>query len=626
MDLKVLEIASRWGEKQQPLKRVYRKLCDMELFLAAYGKLYANRGAMTAGVDPEDIVDGMSLMRIASTIKQLATGRYRWKPVRREYIAKKHGGQRPLGIPGWRDKLVQEVVRQVLEAYYEPRFSPHSHGFRPGRGCHTALCEIHDSWKGVKWFIEGDIEGCYDHIDHTVLLEILGRDMPDTRFLNLIRDMLKAGYMEDWQQRRTYSGVPQGGVVSPVLSNIVLNELDQFVATELIPKYTRGKRRKRNPAYVSIRDQRARAKAAGDRDKYVELTKQLRQTPSVVIDDSDYRRLYYCRYADDFILGFAGPEAEAVEIKEAVKDFLHGIKLTLSDKKTLITHAATQSARFLGYELTARKSNTKLTADRKTGRKKRSTNSTIQLHVPRTVAKEWENRYKHNGKPVHRLELEQSSDYEIVMAYNVEFQGLVNYYVLAADVAKRLYPVRYAYMQSLVKTLAHKHRQPATQVYRRCKAKFETGMTGLEVVVPREAPKKPLKARFGASPIRRNLTVTIRDAIPTTNFSRNELIRRLLADVCELCGSTTDIEVHHVRKLADIQRKYRGKQEPPQWATRMMARHRKTLVVCRECHHRITYGSYDGRRLAIDSLESEVIGNHHASFGGGELEKCPGPG
>jgi group II intron reverse transcriptase/maturase len=598
MTLNVLEIAKHWGEQRQPLKRVYRKLCDRELFLAAYGKLYANQGATTAGIEPADTVDGMSMTRIEQILEQLKTGTYQWQPVRREYIQKKHGGQRPLGIPGWRDKLVQEVIRMLLEAYYEPRFSPYSHGFRPGRGCHTALIEIHNRWKGVKWFIEGDIEGCYDNIDHTLILDILGRDMPDPKFLKLIKEMLAAGYVEDWQYQRSYSGVPQGGVVSPVLSNIVLNEFDQYIETELIPNYTQGKRRKKNPAYTTILEQKAQAQAANAVDDYKTLSQQLRQIPSVVTDDPAYRRLYYCRYADDFILGFAGPYQEALEIKAAISDFLHRMKLTLSAEKTLITHAATQRANFLGYELSARRSNTKLTQDQHTTRKRRTTNSTVQLHVPHQVAKAWENQYQRKGKPTHRPELEHHSDYEIVMAYNVELQGMVNYYLLAVDVAKRLYPVRYAYLQSLVKTLAHKHKQKATWVYRKYKAKFETGMTGLEVVIPREEPKKPLVARFGATPIRRNKTVVIKDAIPAANYSRNELIRRFLANECELCGAKENIEVHHIRKLADLKQRYKGQREPPVWVIFMLARNRKTIVVCRNCHQAISYGRYDGRKLA----------------------------
>lgn len=598
MTLKVLEIAKSWGEKRQPLQRVYRKLCEKELFLAAYGKLYANRGATTAGSDPTDTVDAMSLMRIDKIIEQLKAGDYQWKPVRRIYVNKKSGGQRPLGLPGWNDKLVQEVIRTILEAYYEPRFADSSHGFRPGRGCHTALLDIHRRWNGIKWFIEGDIEGCYDHIDHDLLLTLLSRDMPDDRFLKLIKEMLAVGYVEDWRYQRSYSGVPQGGVISPILSNIVLNELDQYVETALIPTYTAGRQRRKNPAYATIMETRAEAWAAQQREQYRALTQQMRQLPSGDPNDETYRRLRYCRYADDFLLGFAGPKREAEEIKEAIAEFLRRLKLTLSPVKTLITHAATQRAHFLGYELGVDRNDTKLTRDKNRSRKRRSVNGTVQLYVPRPVSQTWANRYRRHGKPRNRFELENCSDYEIVMAYNVEFQGLVNYYLLAADVAKRLYPVRYAYLQSLVKTLAHKHKQKPTWVYCHYKAKFETGMTGIEVSVPREEPQKPLIARFGATPICRDKTTTLTDERPTTNYSGTELIQRLLANACELCGSQENIEVHHVRKLADIKRRYQGRKDPPPWARFMMSRRRKTIVVCRRCHQQITYGHYDGPKFA----------------------------
>jgi retron-type reverse transcriptase len=164
MDLKIIEIVRKWSEKGLPIKRVYRKIRNRDLFLMAYGKLYANKGATTPGIDPNDTVDGMSLERIDKIITQLEQGTYHWKPVRREYIRKKNGkGRRPLGLPGWNDKLLQEVMRNILEAYYEPQFSQYSHGYRPGRGCHTALGQIRQKWKGVKWFIKGDIKGCFDH-------------------------------------------------------------------------------------------------------------------------------------------------------------------------------------------------------------------------------------------------------------------------------------------------------------------------------------------------------------------------------------------------------------------------------------------------------------------------------
>ena len=212
---KFIDIVHKLGTKGYPLTGVYRRIQDKELFLAAYGKLYANQGATTAGTDPEDTVDGMSVERIEEILTQLRDGTYRWKPVRRVEIPKTNGKTRPLGIPSWSDKLLQEVIRMVLEAYYEHKFSKRSHGFRPFRSCHTALKQIHHSWKGTKWFIEGDIKGCFDNIDHQILLNILARDIKDNRFLKLIRQMLQAGYLEKWQYHATYSGTPQGGIVSP---------------------------------------------------------------------------------------------------------------------------------------------------------------------------------------------------------------------------------------------------------------------------------------------------------------------------------------------------------------------------------------------------------------------------
>ena len=300
MDLKIIEIVRKLGERQVPVERVYRKIRQKDLFLAAYGKLYANKGAMTPGVDPNDTVDGMSLERIDRIIGQLEQGTYQWKPVRRVFVKKRNGKLRPLGLPGWNDKLLQEVMRMVLEAYYEPQFSSYSHGFRPGRGCHTALDEIRRKWKGVKWFIEGDIHGCFDNLDRQLILDLIGRHMPDQRFLKLLKDMLQAGYIEDWQYHDTYSGAPQGGVLSPIISNIVLNEFDQFVKKELLPAYNRGERRKLNPEYRTLWHEMIAAKAAKDVHKYKELQKKRRQLPSVQTYDEGYRRLYYIRYADDF--------------------------------------------------------------------------------------------------------------------------------------------------------------------------------------------------------------------------------------------------------------------------------------------------------------------------------------
>lgn len=247
----VLDVIGKRGARGLPVERLYRQMFNPQLYLMAYGKLYANKGAMTPGVSGET-VDGMSLAKIGAIIGALRAERYRWQPVKRVYIPKKNGKKRPLGLPAWSDKLVAEVVRLLLEAYYEPQFSGRSHGFRPARGCHTALSEVVEVWKGTHWFIEGDISDCFGSLDHEIMIKILAEKIHDGRFLRLIGHMLKAGYLEDWRWHATLSGSPQGGIASPVLSNIYLDRLDQYVEQRLLPEYNLGRRRRPNRAYQVV--------------------------------------------------------------------------------------------------------------------------------------------------------------------------------------------------------------------------------------------------------------------------------------------------------------------------------------------------------------------------------------
>lgn len=298
-----LELVHERGKKGLPLERVYRQLFNRNLYLKAYGKIYRNAGVLTPGVN-EDTVDGMSLEKIDAIIEALRYERYHWKPARRIYIPKKDGKQRPLGLPVWSDKLLGEVVRMILSAYFEPTFSDHAHGFREGRGCHTALSEIYYGWSGTTWFIEGDISGCFNNLDHGLLISALSEHIHDGRFINLIRQLLKAGYLEEWKFNRTLSGVPQGSIVSPVLSNILLDKLDKFVETILIPHYTKGVKRQRNPEYKHLMGQAERCYWKGEKQQAALYRKQAQQLPSVDTHDPDFRRLRYCRYADDWLIGF----------------------------------------------------------------------------------------------------------------------------------------------------------------------------------------------------------------------------------------------------------------------------------------------------------------------------------
>lgn len=584
-----LELVKNRSERGLELERVYHNLKNPDLFLMAYGKLYANKGAMTPGTETNDSIDGMSMKRIEKIIQSLDNGTFRWKPAKRIYIPKANGKLRPLGIPSWTDKLVQETMRLILEAYYEPKFSIHSHGFRPDKGCHTALQEIVKTGKGTTWFIEGDIKGCFDNIDHEILLEIIGWNIKDAKFLKLLREMLKAGYVEDWKYRDTHSGTPQGGVISPLLSNIFLNELDKFVERELLPQYNRGDRKPENPDYRRIKKQAYTAREKGQTELAEELGK-IQRTINSSVSTPEYRRLRYVRYADDFILCLIGTKAEAKEIKECIRDFLATIKLTMSEEKTLITHAASENARFLGYHLRVTWENSQRTNTR------RAINGTVTLRIPRDVTDKWKQKYQEKGKVTHNPKRLADSDFDIISRYNSELLGLVNYYTMAINVSG-LSGVKWIMETSLVKTLANKHRQSITWVYQKYKTKSPEGLTCLQIRIDREG-KQPLIASFGGKPIHYQKFANIVEATPQIVTNRTQLVERLLAGECELCGSTTNVEVHHIRSIKELVQKYRKRgTEMTWWIKRMAEMYRKTLVICAKCHDQIHAGTYDGRKL-----------------------------
>ena len=590
----VLGIIRERGRQGLPLERVYRLLWNRDLFLMAYGRIAKNDGAMTPGVTAET-VDGMSLAKIDAIIADLRREQYRWTPVRRVYIEKKNSTKkRPLGIPTWSDKLLQEVLRLILEAYYEPQFSDHSHGFRPNRGCHTALKTVHQTWNGTKWFIEGDIRGCFDNIDHSTLLGILAEKIHDGRFVRLVGELLAAGYLEDWKLNSTLSGTPQGGVVSPILANIYLDRFDKWAETTLLPNYNRGTERQRNLSYCRMRNRARYLANKGRHEEAHALRQQMQKLPSYDPHDPGYRRLRYLRYADDFLLGFIGPKSEAEEIKRQIGQFLHdNLKLELSEAKTLVTHARTSSARFLGYEVSVLHDDTARTSS---GR--RRINGVIGLRVPLDVVKEKCTPYVHHSKAAPRPERLHETVFSIVDQYQTEYRGVVEYYRLAFNL-HRFDRLKWVMEQSLTKTLANKLRISVPKVYDRFGAVLQTPngpYKGLQVEVERDG-KEPLVATWGGIPLRRNLDVVLNDAPSSIWFGPTGLEQRLLADECELCGSHEHVEVHHVRRLKDL--RIKGRREKPEWVKAMAARHRKTLIVCRTCHMDIHLGR-PLRRVSTD--------------------------
>lgn len=581
-------------------ERLYRILFNEEMFYVAYQRIYAKEGNMTEGSDGQSI-DNMSLSRIEKLIASLKDESYQPQPSRRVYIPKKNGKMRPLGIPAFDDKLVQEVIRMILEAIYEGHFEYTSHGFRPNRSCHTALAQIQKSFSGAKWFIEGDIKGFFDNINHDILIGILKERISDDRFIRLIRKFLNAGYIEDWKFQKTYSGTPQGGIVSPLLANIYLDRLDKYMK-EYITKFDKGEKRRPSRVRRDFENARRRTvrklKSVEDESERAVLIQKIKAEdkeramfPSCDEMDTDYKRLKYVRYADDFLIGIVGSKQDAKEVKEDIKNFLdEKLKLELSDEKTLITHTE-DSARFLGYEIFVRKSN----AQRRdiAGRLRRTYGKRVYLKLSTETMRNklldygvLEFRYQ-NGKeiwkPKCRSGLIFNDDLEILDRYNREIRGFYNYYAIANNCSE-LHNFRFIMEYSMYKTFAGKYKSSTRKVnakYRR-NGKFTVRFTTKSGAVK--------ERYFYDLGFRRKNPMTDAgfDILPYSIFDagRTSLIDRLKAEKCEMCGATEKLVMHHVRKLKNLE----GKKS---WERHMIARRRKTVAVCYSCHQKIHNGTLD---------------------------------
>ena len=571
-------------------ERLYRILFNEELFYVAYQKIASNEGSTTKGSDGRSI-DGMSLARIETLIASLKDESYQPHPSRRVHIPKKNGKMRPLGIPAFEDKLVQEVVRMILEAIYEGHFETTSHGFRPKRSCHTALLHIQKTFSGAKWFIEGDIKGFFDNIDHDVLVGILRERISDDRFIRLIRKFLKAGYVEDWTFHNTYSGMPQGGIVSPILANIYLDKLDKYVK-EYIRHFDMGTKRRPGKESNDLANERKRTvrklkkiKDGTEKAALVARLKAIEQEraafPSGDEMDGSYRRLKYIRYADDFILGVIGSKEDALRIKEDIKSFLSAsLALELSEEKTLITHTG-KSAKFLGYEITVTRNNHQRRDVQ--GRLRRTYGKRVRLNVSMATLRDKLLEYgameiklrngKEVWKPKCRSGLIFNDDLEILDRYNRETVGFCNYYLIANNCVV-LHNFRYIMEYSMYKTFAGKYRSTVRKINKkyRCNKLFTVKYEQKGVIKSRTFYKTSFKRRTTAF----NGSCDI-EPYSIADVSRTNLTDRLKAEKCELCGATGKLIMHHVRNLKDL----KGKES---WKRLMSARKRKTIALCPSCH------------------------------------------
>ncbi len=565
-------------------ERLYRILFNEELFYVAYQKIASNGGSTTKGSDGRSI-DEMSLARIETLIASLKDESYQPHPSRRVHIPKKNGKTRPLGIPAFEDKLVQEVVRMILEAIYEGHFETTSHGFRPKRSCHTALLHIQKTFSGAKWFIEGDIKGFFDNIDHDVLVGILRERISDDRFIRLIRKFLKAGYVEDWTFHNTYSGMPQGGIVSPILANIYLDKLDKYVK-EYIRHFDMGTKRRPGKESNDLANERKRTvrklkkiKDGTEKAALVARLKAIEQEraafPSGDEMDGSYRRLKYIRYADDFILGVIGSKEDALRIKEDIKSFLsESLALELSEEKTLITHTG-KSAKFLGYEITVTRNNHQRRDVQ--GRLRRTYGKRVRLNVSMATLRDKLLEYgameiklrngKEIWKPKCRSGLIFNDDLEILDRYNRETVGFCNYYLIANNCVV-LHNFRYIMEYSMYKTFAGKYRSTVRKINKKYRLNklFTVKYEQKGVIKSRTFYKTSFKRRTTAF----NGSCDI-EPYSIADVSRTNLTDRLKAEKCELCGATGKLIMHHVRNLKDL----KGKES---WKRLMSARKRKTIA------------------------------------------------
>lgn len=582
------------ANKEEVFTKLYRYLLRPDIYFVAYKNLYANNGAATKGVN-EDTADGFSEAKIDSIIKALADETYQPMPVRRTYIQKKNNRKklRPLGIPTFTDKLVQEVLRMILEAVYEPIFLDVSHGFRPKRSCHTALKQLRREFNGTRWFVEGDIKGCFDNINHAVLVGLLNNKIKDARITKLIYKFLKAGYLENWQYHKTYSGTPQGGIISPLLANIYLHELDKFVM-KLKSEFDTPGVGQITPEYRELHNEIKRlshrlTKVTGEEREMVlaEYKPKRQKLMTIPCTAQTDKKLKYVRYADDFLIAVKGNREDCQWIKSKLAEFIGDtLKMELSEDKTLITHSS-KCARFLGYDVRVRRSG-KIKRGGPGHVKMRTLNGGVELLVPlndkirQFVFTKGVAIQKKDGSmfPVHRKYLVGLTDLEIVSVYNAELRGICNYYGMASNFCK-LHYLAYLMEYSCLKTLASKHKTSLSKTI----DKFNdgTGKWGIPYET-KQGSKRRYFANYADCKGKGPATDYISNAAVVYGYAVNTLENRLKAKVCELCGTTESdhYEVHHINKLKNLKGKER-------WEIAMIAKHRKTLVVCRDCHRSIIH-------------------------------------
>lgn len=584
----------------------FETISDPRTLLLAYNTIKSNSGNMVKGADKETL-DGINVPWFTETSRNLIEESWWPKPARRVYIPKPNGKMRPLGISSPRDKIVQQSMRMVLETLLEPKFSNLSHGFRPARGCHTALREVRD-WKGVIWFIEGDIKGFFDNIDHHILEDLINKHVKDKRLINLYWKFVKAGYVE-WDKSKvnfvsTDMGVPQGGILSPLLSNLVLHEFDRYIENMKDQMDTESKNLKpfvTNPNYhkLTMRINRLKKKMNALTGKelwnakfeYVKTVKDRRKVKSI-IPNPLVSKIKYVRYADDWLIGLWGSKQVAHRIKNLAKNYLTDLKLELSMEKTLITNAREERAKFLGTFIKRLASNKSTHYRIDKGRSRRVPTGNLWMTAPilelanKLEDKEFLVRKDHRWIPKSIAKFTALPVAEIIQRYNSIANGISNYYSFA-DNRRYLRKIIWILKESLRKTISRKLNVNKKTFTLRLGKKISTNIFNKQ-------DKNTKTIRFTQIDYSRRPMHFLGDKIfkdPILSLIYKVSTISSFGMVCSSCGSSSNIEMHHVKHIKTINQKLNT-------FDKMMAKiNRKQVPLCRNCHMEVHQGTYQGKSI-----------------------------
>ena len=543
-------------------KGIYSLFYQSEFYIIAYNNIKSNDGAETTGSDGTSL-HGFSQTWIDNIIDSMRDESYQPNPSRTTYIPKQDGSgkMRKLAFPNGIDKLIQECVRIVLDCIYEPTFSNLSHGYRPNRSIHSAVAQV-ETWRSATWFIEGDISACFDEVDHRALESILRERINDERFIRLINKLLKAGYFNtDLEFHNSKAGVNQGSICSPILANIYLDKFDRFME-DIINRDTLGAYRKQNPKYAKVHHQLKKAKTSGDVIAINSLTKELKSISSIDLMDSNFRRVRYVRYADDFLVGIIGDKAFAKQIKQEIADFLKTkLKLRLSDNKTKITNARHDKAKFLGFRITKDKiySSIKVLID-------------IDEIIRRLHLRGFCNK---QGYPIGVTKVFNKPIHEIIKHGNnvlrgllVNNQGCHNFWQAAR--------IQYIVQFAIAKTIARKYRISMKEVF-----KIYGKQLSVQYLNPKGQPNEISLALFRSfsrnKDFFKNWIIKLKEHVVITYDTRNPLKKP-----CYVCDSSQNRKMFHRRKKSLI------KQPIPLIVTVMLKINRRQICLCDSCFSQVT--------------------------------------